>query len=448
MKTLVALAAALAEGRTRSTDLVEEALARIADPAGEGARTFLKIYADEARATASFQDKLRALGRAPSPYAGIPVSVKDLFDVAGDVTRAGSRALADAPLASRDAPVVARLRAAGFVIVGRTNMTEFAYSGLGINPHYDTPRNPWDRPAARIPGGSSSGAAVSITDGMAAAALGSDTGGSCRIPAALTGIVGYKPTARRVPLEGVVPLSSSLDSIGPLANSVACCAIIDAIIAGEPVAVPEPLPLRGMHLGLPKSFALDEVDQHVGSTFEKALTRLSRAGVIIDEFDFAELRELADINAKGGFTAAESYAWHRELLERSGALYDPRVRVRILRGTEQSAADYIGLVRARADVIARADRRTAKFDALIMPTVPIVAPRIDELASDEAYTQINLLLLRNPSIANFLDRCAISLPCHAGGTAPVGLSLVCPHGADRRLFAIAAGVERVLGDAK
>ncbi len=447
MKTLAALAAALAEGRTTSTTLVEETLARIADPGGEGKRAFLKVYADEARAAASFYDRLRALGRAPTPYAGIPVSVKDLFDVAGDVTSAGSRALADAPPASHDAPVVARLRAAGFIVVGRTNMTEFAYSGLGLNPHYDTPRNPWERAAGRIPGGSSSGAAVSIADGMAFAALGSDTGGSCRIPAALTGIVGYKPTARRVPLDGVVPLSLSLDSLGPLANSVGCCATVDAVIAGEPPAAPDPLPVRGLRVGLPRSFVLDGVDRHVASTFERTLTQLSRAGAVIGEFDFAELTELAAINAKGGFAAAESYAWHRKLLERAGPLYDPRVRVRILRGAEQSAADYIDLVRARGDVIARANRTTSAFDALIMPTVPVVAPRIDELASDEAYARINILLLRNPSIANFLDRCAISLPCHAPGTAPVGLMLVGAHGADHRLFAIAAGVEQSLSAA-
>src|SRR6516165_3792652 len=233
MQTIAEAAAALDAG-ARSRDLIEEALARINDKAGEGARTFLKVHAEQALAAADFYDRLRAGGAVPSRFAGVPVSLKDLFDVAGDVTTAGSVALRDAPPASRDAPAVARLRAAGFVPIGRTNMTEFAFSGIGINPHYGTPSSPYDRAAARIPGGSSSGAAVSVTDGMAFGAIGTDTGGSCRIPAALGGIVGFKPTAHRVPTQGAFPLSASLDSIGPLAATVACCAALEAVLVGEP----------------------------------------------------------------------------------------------------------------------------------------------------------------------------------------------------------------------
>jgi aspartyl-tRNA(Asn)/glutamyl-tRNA(Gln) amidotransferase subunit A len=222
---------ALAGGTTTSRALVEDSLARIADPAGEGARAFIKVHTDAARAMADAMDTLRRAGRAPSRYAGIPVGLKDLFDITGEPTPAGSRALADAPPATANAPVVQRMLAAGFVPVGRTNMTEFAFSGLGINPHYGTPLSPWDRGSARIPGGSSSGTAVAVADGMVAAGLGTDTGGSCRIPAAFCGVVGYKPTARRVPIDGVLPLAPSLDSVGPLAPSVACCAVIDAILA-------------------------------------------------------------------------------------------------------------------------------------------------------------------------------------------------------------------------
>src|SRR6516164_5449611 len=204
----------------------------------EHAQAFTNVHTEQARAMADAMDSLRRAGRAPSRYAGIPVSLKDLFDIAGEPTPAGSRVLADAPAAAMHAPVVQRMLAAGFVPVGRTNITEFAFSGLGINPHYGTPCAPWDRAAQRIPGGSSSGTAVSVADGMAVAGLGTDTGGSCRIPAAFCGVVGYKPTARRVPLDGILPLAPSLDSVGPLAPTVACCVVIDAVLAGETPSSP------------------------------------------------------------------------------------------------------------------------------------------------------------------------------------------------------------------
>src|ERR1700730_3584612 len=222
-RTVLEIAADLADGRTTSRELVEAALAQITDPGGEGARTSVKVYAERARAAADAQDQLRKAGYTASPLAGLPVSLKDLFDVAGERTLAGSKALDDTPPAQCDAAIVARLRAAGAVLIGRTNMTEFAFSGVGINPHYGTPGNPYDR--RLIPGGSSSGAAVSVSDGGAVVAIGTDTGGSVRIPAAPCGIVGFKPTQKRIPRDGVTTLSTTLDSIGPLANSVACCAV-------------------------------------------------------------------------------------------------------------------------------------------------------------------------------------------------------------------------------
>ena len=266
MTTVAALAAALAAGKTTSRELVEQALARIADPAGEGARAFLKVYADTARAEADLADRLRKSGIVRSAVDGLPVSVKDLFDVGGDVTRAGSKVLAGAPPARADAPAVARLRAAGAILVGRTNMVEFAFGGLGLNPHYGTPRNPWDRKTGRVPGGSSSGAGVAAADGMSVMALGSDTRGSVRIPAALNGVAGFKPTARRVPRDGAFPLSYTLDSIGPLAKTAACCAAYDAVLAGEPDAALPALPVKGLRLMLPRSSALDDLDAQVGKT--------------------------------------------------------------------------------------------------------------------------------------------------------------------------------------
>jgi aspartyl-tRNA(Asn)/glutamyl-tRNA(Gln) amidotransferase subunit A len=441
--TLADLARSFDQG-SRSRDIIEQCLARIAAPEGEGRRTFLKVHAEQARAAADFHDTMRRNGAAASPFAGIPVSIKDLFDIAGDTTTAGSMALRDAPPAKRDAPAVSRLRDAGFIPIGRTNMTEFAFSGLGINPHYGTPANAYDRKNARIPGGSSSGAAVSVTDGMAAAALGTDTGGSCRIPAALCGLVGFKPTAKRVPLDGAVPLSTSLDSIGPIAASVACCAVLDAVLAGEEPRPLREFPLTGLRLAVPQTLVFDGIDADVARAFAAARTRLSEAGAQIADLPLRELSELGRINSKGGFGAAEAYAFHRPLIESKAALYDPRVLSRILRGREQDAADYIDLVRARADFIRRVGAIVAPFDALLLPTVPIIAPRIADLDDEIAYRDINLLLLRNPTIANFLDACAISLPCHRPGEAPVGLMLIGHHGGDGRLFDIAAAAEHLL----
>ena len=443
MPSLLQLKAELARGGT-SRKLVEQCLSRIDDKSGEGGRVFLKVNAADALAAAEYHDRLRAHGASPSPFAGIPVSIKDLFDIAGEVTTAGSVVLRGAAAAARDAPCVARLRAAGFIPIGRTNMTEFAFSGLGINPHYGTPLNPHDRAAARIPGGSSSGAAVSVTDGMVFGALGTDTGGSCRIPAALCGIVGFKPTAHRVPTRGAFPLSTSLDSVGPLAATVACCAVLDAVLAGEPAADLPAFPVDGLRLAVPQTMVLDGIEPAVARAFDAALTALRKAGARIVDIPLRELAELAQINAKGGLAAAESYAIHRALIAKAEKKYDPRVLTRLLRGREQDAADYIDLVSARADFIRRVAAVTAPYDALVMPTVPVTAAPVADLVADDAYRQVNFLVLRNPSVANFLDRCSISIPCHRGGEAPVGLMLIGEHGADRRLLAIAAAIEAVV----
>jgi aspartyl-tRNA(Asn)/glutamyl-tRNA(Gln) amidotransferase subunit A len=443
MRGIADIASSFANG-AKSRGLVEECLARIKDPAGEGSRVLLKVDGEAALAAADYYDHLRAKGGAPSPFAGIPVSIKDLFDIAGDVTTAGSTILRDAAPAKQDAPSVARLRAAGFIPIGRSNMTEFAFSGIGINPHYDTPANAYDRNARRIPGGSSSGAAVSVTDGMAFGALGTDTGGSCRIPAALNGIVGFKPTAYRVPTQGAFPLSQSLDSIGPIAATVNCCAVLDAVVAGEPSYELPQVSLAGLRLGVPQTVVLDGLQPAVAQSFEAALTALRKAGARVSDLALRELSELARINAKGGISAAESYAIHRGLIAKGEKMYDPRVLVRIMRGKEQDAADFIDLLRQRADFVRRFAAIAAPYDALVMPTTPITAPRIDELKEDDAFRHANAAVLRNPSIVNFVDGCSISLPCHRAGEAPVGLMLVGGHGTDRRLLAIAAAVEKVV----
>lgn len=443
-RRIIETARALAQGTVTSARLVEEVLERASDPAGEGARVFTRVYRESARVQAAASDHLRAVGIVASPLAGIPISIKDLFDVAGETTMAGSVVLKGEAPAARDAAIVRRLRAAGAVIVGKTNMTEFAYSGVGLNPHYGTPRNGWDRKAGRIPGGSSSGAAISVTDAMAVAAIGTDTGGSVRIPAALNGLTGFKPTQRRVPRDGAFPLSTSLDSIGPLANSLACCAIVDAVIAGEEPAAPAPIPLRGLRFALPKDYVVDDLEPAVARCFESALRRLSDAGAHIVDLPFAALRELPSINAKGGFSAAESYARLRGFVANESARIDPRVLARIVRGAEISGPDYVDLLAARAALIARADEATAAFDAVVMPTVGLTAPAIAALAADDEYARINLATLRNPSVVNFLDRCALTLPCHEPGDAPVGFGLMGEHLGDRRLISIGLACETAL----
>ena len=443
MRAIDDLAQDLATGRTTSRQLIEDALARI--ETGEGPRTFIKTHTTQARIMADAADALRKAGRSPGPYAGIPIAVKDLFDIAGEPTPAGSKVLADAPPATANAPVVARMLAAGFIPMGRVNMTEFAFSGLGINPHHGTPTSPWDRDSKRIPGGSSSGTAVAVADGMAAAGLGTDTGGSCRIPAAFCGIAGYKPTARRVPIDGVLPLAPALDSVGPLAPTVACCAAIDAILAGETSSRPTPADLRGLRLAVPENLVLDNLDGTVAATFEKALATLSAAGAHIIRTRFADFDDLPIVNAKGGFAASEAYAWHKDLLATKGDGYDQRIRVRIARGHAVTAVDYIKLLQDRKRLIASFDSATAAYDALILPTVPIVAPRIADLDDEHAYNSLNMLILRNTAWGNFFDRCSISIPCHRKGDAPVGLMLVGETMGDKRLFQIAAAAEAALG---
>ncbi len=443
--TLETLADDLAARRTTSRALVEACLARIEDPAGEGSRAFVSVDGAKALAAADAMDGLRRAGAAPSRFAGIPIAIKDLFDIAGEVTTAGSKALADQPPAATDAVAVARLRQAGLILLGRAGMTEFAYSGLGMNPHYGDPRAPWDRATGRVSGGSTSGGAVAVADGMAHAALGTDTGGSCRIPAAFCGIVGYKPTARRVPQGGCVPLSASLDSIGPLARSVACCAALDAILAGEEARLLVPATIAGLRLAVPMTIALDGLAPQVAAAFEAALAQLKEAGASVSRIAVPEFDEIGAVNAKGGLTAPESFAWHRALLDAKEALYDRRVSVRIKRGASVSAADYIDTLAARRGLIDRVTRRLSAFDALLMPSVAILPPAIADLATDDdAYTQANLMALRNASLINMIDGCALSLPIAAAGGAPVGLTVAGVAGADHRIFAVSAAIEALL----
>ena len=409
---------ALRQGLSRPADEMELSIALAGSPAC--ARTFLATDFDGARRIAT------GAAAAARPLAGLAVSIKDLFDVAGQTTAAGSQVLADAPPAVHDSPAVARLKAAGAAPIGRTNMTEFAFAAVGTNPHFGTPANPADPATPRIPGGSSSGAAVSVATGAAFIGLGSDTGGSIRIPAALCGVVGFKNTARLTPAEGALPLSSTLDTVCAMTRSVRDAIVAHEILAARAVTRSH-VPLAGYRLAVARTNMLDGMDPLVARAFERALGTLRQGGARIEEIPLAEISELGQIQATGGFSAAESHAWHRTLLAGKGDGYDPRVRVRIERGAAMKAWEYIELIQARRQWMARVEAALRGFDAVLSPTVPIVAPPIAQVAPgakrDEEFFRVNTLLLRNTSVVNMLDGCAISIPCHAAGELPVGLMI-------------------------
>jgi aspartyl-tRNA(Asn)/glutamyl-tRNA(Gln) amidotransferase subunit A len=408
--------------RPTATARLEACISAACAPANR--HTFIRTKFDAALAVAREVDARRADGAALPPLAGLAVSVKDLFDVQGEVTTAGSTLFATRPAAVEDCPAVARLRRAGAAFIGRTNMSEFAFSGVGINPHHGTPANPATAaldPQPRIPGGSTSGGAVSVATGAAWAALGSDTAGSIRIPAALQGLVGFKNTARLTPTEGAVPLSTTLDTVCAITRSVRDAVLMHGLLADRQIHLPG-RPIASLRLALPTTLMLDRLDETVQHAFDRSIGALRRAGAQIEEIELAPLADAARINATGGFAPAEAWARHRALLAEHEAVYDPRVALRIRRGAGMSAADYIDLLHARRAWIATMNDAITGFDALLSPTVPIVAPPIAPLiADDDAFFATNALLLRNTGVVNLLDGCALTLPCHAPGEMPVGL---------------------------
>ena len=422
--------------------LIERVLAACSAPAAD--HVFTTLFAEGALAAARAADAQQVRGQPLGPLAGLPVSVKDLYDIAGRTTLAGSVVRVGQAPAVHDAPAVARLRGAGAAIVGLTNMSEFAFSGVGMNPHYGTPRNPSDEKVARVPGGSSSGAAVSVALGLAVAGLGSDTGGSIRVPAALCGLVGFKNTQARTPLTGAFPLSFTLDTVCAMTRCVADALIVDGVLSAAPLpAVPRSL--QSLRLAVPRTLLLDALEPTVAQAFERALQQLSAAGAVLVELPLTELSEIAEINAPGGFSAVEAWATHRHMMRTERQRFDPRVALRVALGADVSAADYITMQQRRRDWIARVEQRLRGFDALVCPTLPIVAPAMAPLlASDEAFFAANALLLRNTFAINFLDGCAFTLPCHAAGDLPVGLMLSAPGGHDAALAGVALAVEALL----
>ncbi|WP_262299995.1 amidase [Microvirga sesbaniae] len=427
---------------TTIRDKLETILARLAGRAADE-RVFLRVYADQARVAADAADARRRIGLSLGPLDGAIVSIKDLFDVAGETTLAGSIALRDAPPAARDAAIVRRLRQAGTVILGRTNMVEFAFSGLGLNPHYGTPGNAAD--PLRIPGGSSSGAGVSVAEGTSEIAIGTDTGGSVRIPAALNGVVGFKPTAHRVPLDGTLPLSPSLDSIGPLARTVQDCAFADAVMAGEEPRVLAPHPLAGLRIGVPRGRLFSQSEPAVDQAFEASLAVLSRAGARIADHGIEDLLDaMSDTTVAASIASIEASEVHADWLDAKAAEMDPRVRWWIARSGTVPAPVYIRMLRRRRALAAAMDARLSPVDVLALPATAIAAPLTAPLeADDKLYNRTDALILRNTMFGNQFDLTAISVPLPRT-ERPVGLMLVARHGQDQRLLDIAASVEAAL----
>jgi amidase/aspartyl-tRNA(Asn)/glutamyl-tRNA(Gln) amidotransferase subunit A len=450
---LTDLLSSLRLGQRRAADVVAQALAQAATPGcahalcllqGDAART-AALAADQVLVAAAQAGKIA--GPPAAALLGAPISIKDLYDVAGEVTSAGSRVLAGAPVATADAPAVARLRRAGAVFTGRTQMSEFAFSGVGINPHQGTPANPalaaLGRPG-RIPGGSTSGGAVSVVSGTAWATLGSDTGGSLRIPAALHGLVGYKCSQQLTPADGSIALAPSLDTVGAITLSVRDAVVLHEVLANRPVALARK-PLQQRRAAIVKPMFQDQLDASVSASWHAAVEQLRRAGLTIEEIDLPELNELPALTANGGITSAEAWAGHSARLAVHAAEYDPRVVTRIRRGQAIDASTLAALHVARRDWIARVQARLTAFDVVLSPTVPIEAPTIADLvASDDEFFRVNALLLRNPSVVNLFDGCAISLPCQAPGDLPVGLMLWAGNGTDDTLLDCALAVEAAL----
>jgi aspartyl-tRNA(Asn)/glutamyl-tRNA(Gln) amidotransferase subunit A len=425
-------------------DRLEVILSRLAARAGDD-RVFTKLYLEAARAAADAADARRKAGVTRGPLDGTIVSIKDLFDVAGEATTAGSLMLRTAAPAQHDAAIVRRLRQAGAVILGKTNMTEFAFTAIGDNPHWGTPGNAAD--ASLIPGGSSSGAGVSVAEGTSEISIGSDTGGSVRIPASLNGVVGFKPTARRVPLTGAFPLSATLDSIGPLAPSVAACAVADAVMAGEEPTTPTPVPLAGLRIGIPRGVLFEETEAEVAAAFDQCLGKVELADARIADLSINDL--LAGMRAatkRGTIAAVEGAEIHADWLATGASVpVDPHVSGPLSRALVVPASAYIRTIRRRTELAASMDERLSSVDVVVLPTTPIVAPTVAAMADDEALRdKAEGLLLRNTQVANQFDLCAISLPM-PGTARPAGLMLVARNGHDHHLLAIAAAVEALLG---
>ncbi|MBB4062901.1 amidase [Gellertiella hungarica] len=445
-RSIAQLSVLIQSGALDPRDLARETIAAIrAHPDGA---IFLKVTEERALGEAERSQARLREGRSLGPLDGIPLAWKDLFAMEGLANPAGSRILADAAPEARDAAVVERLQRAGMVSVGRVNMSEFAFSGLGINPHFGTPRNPRATDGQRITGGSSSGSAAAVAAGLVPVAIGTDTGGSIRIPAAFTGIVGYKATRGRYPMDGVFPLATSLDSLGPLCRTVQDCILVDAAMRGRVTPDVRAESLFGQDVIVPETVVFDDIEDGVAAAFEAGLLRLEKAGARIRRMAVPAFAAVFRLAAEHGpLVTAEAFALHRERLSGPQAEgMDPRVVVRCRLGEKISTPSYIAILEARARLIAEMESLVGERAILAFPTLPHVAPRIEPLLeSDDAFFRMNGQTLRNTLIGNFLDWCGVSLPCGTGEAGmPAGLLLSGLPNRDDRLLGLALSAECAL----
>lgn len=451
MAGLRALSLALETGEISSTKLVEAALSR----AHQSKSVFVKINPSLIRQTYLI-DRDRKRGKSNKPLVGIPIALKDLFNVQGEKTFAGSVVCKHyAKIEATDAPVIAPLRDAGLLFFGRTNMSEFAFSGMGINAHYGTPLSIWDRETGRLPGGSSSGSAVAVAEGIVVASLGSDTAGSCRIPAAFNGIVGVKPSHGRFSLEGIYPLAPTLDAPGPLAVDVDSCFILDQLMCGNlqpgdelPPLTPEPM--DSIRLAVPEVNLMQDMDDDVAACFDRALTVLREAGINISSAPVPSIDACDDFFPTRALVLYEVYQAHKDMLDAHGDDYDPFVARRMLTGADITCEEQQSRYAERNGLVQDFETQfnALDIDALIYPTVACIPPALAETEDPDDATRVNLRCLRNTATVNHFNGCAISLPCHTPGEAPVGLMLAARNGDDEKLYRLAQTIEMILNEAR
>ncbi|MCC7265074.1 MAG: amidase [Candidatus Latescibacteria bacterium] len=452
--TLHQLAALIQKRAISPVELTTYYLERIA-AYDQRLNSYLCVLAERALAAARAAETAIAGGHYLGPLHGIPLAIKDLIDLAGHATTGGSLLFKNR-IAQEDATVARRLAQAGALFLGKTQMVEFAFGGVGINHHYGTPWNPWDPRVHRIPGGSSSGSGVGVAADLAPAALGSDTGGSVRIPSSFCGLVGLKPTFGRISNNGVLPLDSSLDCIGPLTRSVRDAALLFQVLAGPDPADPDTWSqpcedvledldgeVDGMRLCLPREYFWKDVDPEVEAAVKQAAHVFADLGVRVDEVSLKELDELAQLRSRGTPIAVEAYSRFREDLEQRLDQFDPIVSARMLDGRRMSAPDYFEIQRGYAQLRRRTHRALQQVDALLTPTTPFAALPAAEVDREDTYTRVNGLCLRNTGAANLLGLCALSLPCgFTRSGLPIGLQLIGRAWTEGRLLRLAHTYEQ------
>lgn len=442
--SIAELSALIQTGAVDPVDVTEAVLAGI--EAYSDKAVFITVLKERAMAEAEASSKRLKEGRSLGILDGIPIAWKDLFDIEGLPTTAGSKVLKEAEAATKDAAVVDLLKRAGMIAIGRTNMSEFAFSGIGINPHYGTPHNPRSKDAPRVPGGSSSGAGVAVAAGLVPVAMGTDTGGSVRIPSALNGVVGYKATRGRHLMEGVYPLAKSLDSLGPLCRTVQDAIWIDAAMRGLAASQVARQPAAPLDIVVPINIVFDGAEPGVAAAFEAAIQRLEKAGCTVTRIAVPAFGEILRLmSTRGALVTAEAFGLHQERLAGPEAAdMDQRVVVRARLGEKITLPDYLATLETRTRLIAETEALIGnRFIA--MPSVAHVAPKITDLADDEAFFAANGKTLRNTMLGNFLDWCGVSIPCGTGDAdMPAGFLLSANANRDDALLQAAMTYEEII----